>query len=1434
MIRKYYFLFLFLLLPIIVVAQQRNEGDAISVAQEFWGNKHNKLKVVPRANIVQAQARINSNNASVTTHPGYYIINDDVNKRFVIVSGDERLYKILGYSDNGVFDTEKAPIGLLEMLSEYDNQYQSVAPHLDEIGYAGTRSTTTVVEPLIKTKWDQGSPFNDDCPIDITGNKRSTTGCVATAMAQVMNYYKHPNNGIGKNSYISTQRNIYQNMDFSTVYPDWGNMLDSYDDNATETQKKAVAQLMHACGVSVSMDYTSGESGAYAIDMAYALSHFWKYNQNISYKQRKYYSEKEWNQIILQDLSEGHPILYSGQGTGGHQFVLDGCDSEGLYHFNFGWGGNCDGNYSLDILTPSYKIFGYEIPSGHDFSSNQDMVCNIAPETYGQYSGEFYVFGSLGLSNAKVGGSDTVKFGMANFVHCSNRISNGHTFTGKYGVGLFDKDYNFVYSLSSRNVSSLNGGLLYTMSYILKFDATVFKEDSQYYLACYAYSDDFGYCIAKTEKGQEDYYLATVKDGMITFEPMKKMDDTGTVANEVVTGLYNASSSGVTEGTITWQTELWQDEQDKTKYWIANLDPIAKKNGYTYNKGWNKVYGFVSNTGNRIDIPVNQIVGKNLLLHNYTGGDNIVLYLNADAKTMSIEDVWGSVEQDYSSENASTKDYSRYSGARFTYTTVRDEDPIDAEVSAPLINVSDSHVMTLRSNTEDASVYYTLDGSQPSSSSILYSQPVELTGNCTIKAIAIKDNFMSSVVTYTVSDFVCLEPIISQSEGGNTVTITCGTTNAEIYYTLDGTTPSRNAQRYTGNFDIEKSCIVKAIAVKQYYNDSPVTSKSAIYHQSGELEEQELRIENNKAGDLANRVAEADKTSVQRWYISGKINGTDIRYLKEALELGNITDLDLSNVFIVSGGEAYYKSSVNEYYTEDNVVGKYMFEDAKSLISLRLPETTTKIEGFSLEGCDNLASIIIPDLCTELESFAISGCKHISSIHLGKSMELFEDYNCNRCPLLTSITVSTENSHFKSENGVLFDARMSTLVKYPCGKNEREYAIPSSVKTIDAQAFNGAALENVIMPEGLEVIGHGAFEDCKNLLSADMPQSTNTIEGSAFSNCAKLTNVSIPDKVTSVKSFCFAYCVNLRNVHIGNNVKEIDNYAFSHATSLQAFSVSDDNTNFTVNEGILYSKDRTSLVRCPLALYSDEMILDNDIVSIESHAFANCTYIKKFRLPAGLKKIGRYAFEHCSMEGISIPASVEIIDDNAFANCKNLKSFIIPEILTEIPSFMLSHCDSLEYVYIPADITNLGSYAFSNDKKLRTIECAITDISKVEVPLNYSGNEYTTFQGINPDCFWHVPAGCADAYTSQPWWKPTWKIIDDVISGIGQAKQDDELTVTTGPGSLTIQSCSDKSVIIYDTNGMIIRKINLTPGKSECISLPSGICIINGHKYYVK
>lgn len=327
---------------------------------------------------------------------------------FIVASADDRMPPVLGYSDRGNFDLQKASPEFKWWLSQYASQagnfFKTEAAR--SYVYAPARSVMESIPYLMDTEWNQGYPFNLDCPYDANG--QSVTGCVATAMAQVIKYHGYPSTGSGTHSYSWHGETLEYN--YGEAFFDYDNMLDIYYSDSGEAQKKAVANLMYACGVSVNMDYSSYESGASSIMVLRALKDNFNYDSDIAGLPREVFSDEEWSRIIYDELKAQRPVLYTGSSEeGGHEFVCDGYD-DGYFHINWGWGGYCDGWFLLSSLNPDGQgIGGYE----GGYNLDQMIVTGMRPDAgstvsyYPVYAtGGFEVYGVYGNSYINMGFSD--------------------------------------------------------------------------------------------------------------------------------------------------------------------------------------------------------------------------------------------------------------------------------------------------------------------------------------------------------------------------------------------------------------------------------------------------------------------------------------------------------------------------------------------------------------------------------------------------------------------------------------------------------------------------------------------------------------------------------------------------------------------------------------------------------------------------------------------------------------------------------------------------------------------------------------------------------------------------------------------------------------------------------------------------------------------
>lgn len=305
--------------------------------------------------------------------PAMYLFHDKVAS--LIVSADDCAQPLLAILDNSL-DADNTNPSFDYWMAEYARQIEWIRKNPTKTaGPAKASVSRPDIKPLLTTAWNQGAPFNDLAP-DKDGEK-CYTGCVATAITQVMNYHQWPEKGTGSNSYASATNKFVLKCNFNDTSFDWANMTDRYNGNTTPEQNSAVANLMYAVGVSINMDYgvdSQGGSGAYTENVPYALVNYFNYDKGAHVVYRDAMSYSEWEQLVYDQLSLG-PVYYAGSSDdGAHAYVCDGY-SNGFFHINWGWGGYQDGYYLLTAMFPGSQQGAGGSTGSYDF--DQMIVADI-------------------------------------------------------------------------------------------------------------------------------------------------------------------------------------------------------------------------------------------------------------------------------------------------------------------------------------------------------------------------------------------------------------------------------------------------------------------------------------------------------------------------------------------------------------------------------------------------------------------------------------------------------------------------------------------------------------------------------------------------------------------------------------------------------------------------------------------------------------------------------------------------------------------------------------------------------------------------------------------------------------------------------------------------------------------------------------------------
>lgn len=297
-----------------------------------------------------------------------YIFVTPATTGFTILSADDAIAPVIGYSVNGKIDVDNLPPALEWWIGECARK----AELLEAMGSQESRVKAPAdwqsISPLCTTVWNQDAPYNDDCP-EVKGSK-APTGCVATSIAQAMKYFNYPEVGIGSISYVDQRSYVKRNMDFSRTKFKWDMMLDDYKTGAySESQASAVSKLMKAAGYAVQMGYGAESSGAQSHRIPQALVDYFGYDKGVYYTDRALYNYDEWSKMIYDNIKNIGPVIYDGTAIeGGHSFICDGYDGNGYFHFNWGWGGVSDGYYVLDSLLPGIQGIGGAGEGGFNYS----------------------------------------------------------------------------------------------------------------------------------------------------------------------------------------------------------------------------------------------------------------------------------------------------------------------------------------------------------------------------------------------------------------------------------------------------------------------------------------------------------------------------------------------------------------------------------------------------------------------------------------------------------------------------------------------------------------------------------------------------------------------------------------------------------------------------------------------------------------------------------------------------------------------------------------------------------------------------------------------------------------------------------------------------------------------------------------------------------
>ena len=439
------------------MAQQRKMADVQHLADSIL-NRPTRFGKKTKA--IRTQRVIAASELTNARQDGFYICEAG-NDGYAIISADERMTPVLGFSQSRGLDTTNIPAGLQELLDGYTNEYKAL------ISGKPLRPARRKIEgvkdqvgPLFTTQWAQEAPFNNRCP-ELRG-EHCITGCIAISTSQTLYYYQYPNSAKGTINYVSRTNQIPIQEDLSTFKFNWSDIKSIYKNGATQKECEEVANLVYCCAVAVQMDFGIRESAASSVSQVKALVENFGYDTDIACIDKNCIPTNEWQELMLNELNNERPIVYSAvaPSVGGHSFIIDGykADVDGypFYHVNWGWEGFCDDFYKLSALEAD----------GDDYSQNHEAIIGIKPENGIRETENIWQAKEVILSSARINPNETHKFSIT-----LNNIYNKsyQTFRGKIDFYLEDTNHKeTLVATKSLNSVPFNYGLT-----SLKVEATL-------------------------------------------------------------------------------------------------------------------------------------------------------------------------------------------------------------------------------------------------------------------------------------------------------------------------------------------------------------------------------------------------------------------------------------------------------------------------------------------------------------------------------------------------------------------------------------------------------------------------------------------------------------------------------------------------------------------------------------------------------------------------------------------------------------------------------------------------------------------------------------------------------------------------------------------------------------------------------------------------
>ena len=1142
-----------------VNAERVSKKEALQKAQQFMPGRH----FVESKSVASARAQTSGK------ADAFYVFNAENNGGYVIVSGDDRTRPILGYAERGNLEEDQMPDNMKWWLDNLARQIKAIGTSLKPA--ALTATNLAEIKPLIQTEWGQGAPYNNMCPDenlldkgdkDYNAEKLCVTGCVATAMAQIMYYWKWPNECPALDSY---PLGYYEGNNFietnrvkglpATTFK-WDKMKTTYawdetGDIETGDAADAVAELMRYCGQAGPTAY--GLRASASNMSANVMASVFNYSKNVRELDRTRYSTAQWEALIYEELKAKRPVPYRGASSdiGGHQFIVDGYRSDGLFHFNWGW--DHIGSYSvLSVADPSVEqaVGGKENENAFQYYSQEAFIGMkpaeagevLVPVVYARLNEFLARTYSRSSANADFTDVTLDAYAIATYT-----VDPEKELDMQLGWGLYQDD-QFIYYLGSQTKK------------------------------LYMQRDNY------VENNQTVSFGAGLKAGKYQLCQICRFSD-----NEQWQRCENYGTNILVAEVSATTMTIRKPDLENMSFMVNSLTTSEFPDA---GNPMNFIIN-VTNTGESLEFILNLWIQKlGGVWNNVAHGE---FYVDPDK---SADIYLGYTPTEAGNYNLKVTDAS--DEVLFTSTvTIADTEIVVIDNVKYLCTPAYKRAMVIRNEDVEKNI-----------SSITIQKIVTASGvDCLVKAIA--DNAFNGF--WNISELDIPEGVESIGyksfyEMSNLTKVTLPSTikrigedaffdnynmqvvvsniaNPCVLYHTEFKAWLHNSQTYLWGVSASPATLYIPINTRSKYDDAGWTIQFTNVEEGESLDgfdgvlkysystgvEEATVIQDDSYKELAEVTIPATANLGGKSY---KVTTVGNNAFSKCY---NLTSVTLSDGLVSIGNYSFQSTNIKEIDFPKTLksIGKGAFDDCRQITAVTLPENLEYVGRYAFGNMDNLEKVVLPSTIQFIAHGAFLYNKNLTSVE----SHIIEPFDISESVFAGSSTWDdTNNDYIYFPSSAVLYVPIGTMSKYATAKGWNMLAVmeEGEVKegfdgVLKYSYFTGGDEATVIQDDSYKelaevtipatatlgsksykvtVIGNRAFMECHNLTSVTLPDGLVSIGKYSFQG-TDFNEIAFPKTLKSIGEGAFGWCWQITSVTLPDNLESVDRYAFSYMSNLQ-------------------------------------------------------------------------------------------------------------------------------------------------------------------------------------------------------------------------------------------------------------------------------------------